>query len=719
MSFCRRLKTFDLNYQNAQLTTRWMKSSMFLFKQLLAFRPNKMDWIFAIKTFIAGMIALFFAFKLNLSYPIWAIGTVFVIANPFSGMTASKSLYRLLGTLCGAIFAVAVTPSLINKPLLFIAVLALWTGFCLYVSLLDRTPRSYVFMLAGYTAVIICFNSIYYIDTISIFDMALGRFLEISLGVVCSAVVSATILPMHLAPVLQQRITKTLQDTKSVFDQILLDQNDQKNYTAMLANITRDASDIHVMAVHLSYEKSKSRLMTKPIQELLHQITMLVANLVAMSERIKQLDLIDTSYRQQLKDLHDHIAEFLNDQHSLNADELRHLPATFEADFDQIFKHVHSSQLVMLGSLKMDLRHFIQNVRAVRLIWQNIQRGDSRLPEIITPLTTKYPSLHRDHGVAVRGGLSAGITIFIACGIWVYSGWKPGFMLAEMAAISACILTALDNPVPALKMFIRGNIYAAFFVFVYAYGIFPHVTAFWELVIVLAPFIIFCLLLFPHPPLTGISLPLLMGVVMGLNIQNRFALDQVMFFDFSIGTVLGPTIAVCVVQMVRAMSPDMTAQRILAAHYKDMRQAINVPYGLQLRTHLRGMMDRVGVLNTKQVQSEQMKDEINDVLIECSAVVDLTRLQELSRKLSHESLAYTSITQLQSDLSQWFEAKESQQYLEPTQVLEQLGQVNQNAQDIGDEDIRHRIEISVNNIRNSICHQWIATEIYATQKVGV
>lgn len=65
---------------------------MFLTKQLLAFRPNKLDWIFATKTFLAGMLSLYVAFSLDLAYPIWAIGTVFVIANPYAGMTSSKSL---------------------------------------------------------------------------------------------------------------------------------------------------------------------------------------------------------------------------------------------------------------------------------------------------------------------------------------------------------------------------------------------------------------------------------------------------------------------------------------------------------------------------------------------------------------------------------------------------------------------------------------------------
>lgn len=40
---------------------------MFLTKQLLAFRPNKLDWIFATKTFLAGMLSLYVAFSLDLA----------------------------------------------------------------------------------------------------------------------------------------------------------------------------------------------------------------------------------------------------------------------------------------------------------------------------------------------------------------------------------------------------------------------------------------------------------------------------------------------------------------------------------------------------------------------------------------------------------------------------------------------------------------------------
>ena len=602
---------------------------MLLTKPLLAFRPSKSDWIFATKTFVAGILALYIAFSLNLAYPIWAIGTVFVIANPYSGMTSSKIIYRLFGTLLGAIVSIAVTPFLINTPMLFTLFLASWVGFCLYISMLDRTPRSYVSMLAGYTTVIICYNVVYYADTVSIFDMALGRFLEITVGVVCSAIVTTTIFPMHIGPAVQSRVAKTIQDIKALFDQILLDQKQLDNYNQLLGNITRDASDIHVLAVHLSYEKSNLQGMTKPLQEMLHQLTMLVANLVAMSERMKQLDQIEMTYRENLKAVHAHIAEFLHDHHEIKAQELNFLPSQFESDFAALVASAPPEQQLILNGLKMDIRHFIQNVRAVKLIWQRIQQGDDALPESMTPLTTTYPSLHRDHGVAVRGGISAFLIILIATAFWILSGWKAGFMLAEMAAISACILTAIDNPVPALKLFIRANIYSAVVVFIYAYGVFPHVTAFWELVLVLAPLSIFCLMLFPHPPLAGLGLPLLMSSIMGLNLQNRYVLDQIAFFDASIGAVIGLIISVYIIHIVRAMSPDMVVQRILALHYKAVRTALYLPYGADFKKHLRSMLDRIGVLNSKAVQSEHLKNDINLALIETSAVIDLTRLQEL------------------------------------------------------------------------------------------
>ena len=679
---------------------------MFLTKQLIAFRPNKLDWIFASKTFLAGMLSLYVAFSLDLAYPIWAIGTVFVIANPYTGMAASKSVYRVLGTLLGAIVSLAVTPNLINIPELFTLFLATWVGFCLYFSLLDRTPRSYIFMLAGYTTVIICYNIIYNIETTSMFDMAIGRFIEITVGVLCSAVVNAVLFPMHIGPVVKTRVSQTLQDTRAVFDKILNADVKAINYSATLSHITRDIADIHVMAVYLSYEKSALQGMTKPLQEMLHQLSMLVTNLVAMAERIQQLDHIDVAYRPALEKVHVQIVEFLQSDQAILEQELNHLPEQFESSFQDVFDSALPQQQVILASLKMDVRHFIQNIRAIKLIWQRIQQGDDSLPATVIPMSTTYPNLHRDHGVAVRGGVSAFIVVIVATGFWIVSGGKAGFMMAEMAAICACILTSMDNPVPALKIFIRGSLYAAIIVFIYAYGIFPQVSAFWMLAIVLAPFCMYCLMLFLHPPLTGLALPLLMGVVMGLNLQNRYHLDQVTFFDASIGTVLGPIISVYVIHLVRAMSPDITAKRILSLHYKAIRQALYLPYGVEFRVHLRSMLDRIGVLNTKLVQSDVLKQKINLALIESSAVIDLTRVQELMDQLSGYTTLTRHLQKLQSQIDVFFQAKERHTADSKCRqdILDQIQDIQAELVQIDDLSIARRLQVSLNNIQSSLCH---------------
>jgi uncharacterized membrane protein YccC len=63
-------------------------------------------------------------------------------------------------------------------------------ALCVFVSLFDRTPRSYMFVLSGYTAALIGFPSVLAPDTV--FDTAVSRVDEIILGVVCAAICVAS-----------------------------------------------------------------------------------------------------------------------------------------------------------------------------------------------------------------------------------------------------------------------------------------------------------------------------------------------------------------------------------------------------------------------------------------------------------------------------------------------------------------------------------------------
>ncbi|MFV5585497.1 FUSC family protein [Acinetobacter oleivorans] len=679
-----------------------------LLKQILAFRPSRLDLIFAIKTFIAGMLALFVSFELDLINPMWSIGTVLIIANPYSGMVSSKCVYRVIGTMGGAVVALTLTPHLINTPWLFTVVLSLWVGFALYVSLLDRTPRSYAFMLAGYSTAMIVFNAITYIDQYNIFDIALARVIEISIGVISSAVVSATILPMHIGSAIKQRVIKTLKDTENLFAN-LLTADLQQNNTQLLATITRDTTDIHALAVHLSYEKGELHGMTKPLQEMLHQISMVVANLVALSERIKQLQelrFIET-HSEKLQQLSAHVVHFLEQKDLIIDENILQLPDEFESDFLSLMESASTHQQVLVAAMKMDVRHFISNVLAVKVLWQRIQQGNKEIPDNITPMTTKYPSLHRDYGVAIRGGISAVLITFIVTGVWIISGWKAGFMMAQMGAVTACILTALDNPVPVLRIFIWGSIASAVLVFVYAFGIFPHVTTFWELGLVLLPMFLFAVSMMANQMLMPVGMVLGINTMMGLNLHNAYSMDAVSYLDGSFAMILGVLVSLVVIDVVRAMSPDTSASRILALHYRAMRQAIYLPYGLDFKVHLRSMLDRIGILNSKVVQSHEIKTSIHQALIESSSIVDLSRLQELANQSPQNSELAHHIGNLQQNLDELFRAKEND--VDNTvalveQIHRGLFELKQLASNIEDMTMRQRLLISLNNIAYSMCH---------------
>ena len=105
--------------------------------------------VFSINSFAAAMLALYIGFAIGLERPYWSMLTVYITVQPLSGALRSKAFFRVIGTTLGGAAAVAFLPNFVDSPEMLSVVLSLWVGFCLTVSLLDRTPRSYVFMLAG------------------------------------------------------------------------------------------------------------------------------------------------------------------------------------------------------------------------------------------------------------------------------------------------------------------------------------------------------------------------------------------------------------------------------------------------------------------------------------------------------------------------------------------------------------------------------------------
>src|SRR5215469_4089394 len=166
--------------------------------------PSWHDWIFSLKTFVSAMLALWIALRMGLDRPYWAMATAYIVAQPLTGAMRSKAAYRLCGTLLGAVATIVLIPNLVDAPVLLIAALSLWVGGCIYFAVLDRTPRSYLFLLAGYSVALIGFPIVDAPDTV--WDVVLARVEEIILGIVCTTVIGSIVFPMHLGPALTVRL---------------------------------------------------------------------------------------------------------------------------------------------------------------------------------------------------------------------------------------------------------------------------------------------------------------------------------------------------------------------------------------------------------------------------------------------------------------------------------------------------------------------------------
>jgi uncharacterized membrane protein YccC len=155
-------------------------------------RSDGVTWVYIFKVLLAAFLTLWLAMRLELP-PRTAMITVFIVMQPQSGQVFAKSFYRFLGTLAGSAMMVTLIALFAQNTELFLGSLAIWVGICSAGAARCRNFRAYGFVLAGYTAAMVGLPALAHPD--GAFMAAVWRVLEISLGILCSTVISAAILP--------------------------------------------------------------------------------------------------------------------------------------------------------------------------------------------------------------------------------------------------------------------------------------------------------------------------------------------------------------------------------------------------------------------------------------------------------------------------------------------------------------------------------------------
>ncbi|MFC3460451.1 FUSC family protein [Massilia haematophila] len=631
--------------------------------------PSKTEVLFSVKSFAAAMLALYIAMRIGLPRPFWALMTAYIVSAPFAGPTRSKAMYRFGGTFLGAFATVIMVPAFANSPELLSLALALWVGGCLYVSLLDRTPRSYVLMLAGYTAGLIAFPAVDNPGTI--FDIALARVEEILLGITCATVVHSLVFPQSFGPVMLARLDKALRDARDWIADALAPQGEDKS-AGDRRKLAGDITELRMMAVHLPFDTSHLRWTANAIHALQERLAALVPLLSSIEDRLlalRQLGALDASsrWRSLLADI---TAWAATPKGATPADP-RQLRAAIDALVPTPSRHAGWLELVQLN-LAARLRALVDLGVEAQTLRRHIGAGAAgALPAEARHLPgVPAHALHLDRGMALISALAAIIATLAGCAFWIATGWPTGSAMPMMAAVMSCFFATQDDPVPFIKSFLVWTIYSVPLSAFYLLAVLPAIHSFEMLVLACAPAFLLLGVLIARPATFGKAMPFMFGIAGTLALQDTHTADAASFINFTLAQLAGLALAVLVIGLFRSVGAGWTARRLLRAGWKELarmgdgRQTPSVP------EFSARMVDRIALLTPRLAMAGAHQDlQAADALVDLRIGLNMSQLLAARHELGRSQAALWALLE---HLAQHFEARPRHDAQEDARLLASL-----------------------------------------------
>ncbi|MGF6305925.1 putative membrane protein YccC [Bradyrhizobium sp. i1.8.4] len=529
------------------------------------------DLIFALKTFAASMLALVIALAIDLPRPYWAMATVYITSQPLAGATSSKAFFRVIGTLVGASMTVALVPNLINAPELLCLAIALWVGLCLYLSLLDGTPRSYVFMLGGYTVALIGFPSV--TDPGSIFDIALARVEEISLGIICASLVSTVMFPRSVAPAVGGRVRSWLSDARRLSRDVLLDRGTSETRRAQRLRPATDIVEIDTLATHLAYDRLADTGTVRGLGEIRLRMLMLLPIITSIEDRLAALGEVALQRQPELRRVIDDLAAWIvdEDRQRQSGEQIRAAIAERQSALDGVAPR----ERIITISLLLRLRELVDISADCRAVSDAIAAGQdvSTVPLAFHPESGAAPVRHRDHGMALWSAAGAAAAILICCGLWIATGWADGASAPMMAAVACSFFAAQDEPARSIRAFGLFSLVAIVVVAIYQFALVPGISHVEVLIAALAPTFLLYGFLIARPKTAPIGMALAANTATLLALQSTYSADFASFANTSVAFFLGVVIAEIVTRIARGVGAEWIAKRLMMSSWQTLAVA--------------------------------------------------------------------------------------------------------------------------------------------------
>jgi len=557
---------------------------------------NSRSVAFALKTTAAAIVAMLVALSFNLPNPGWAALTVFLTSQQVGGAAGaviSRSVYRAFGTLLGAVGTLLVIPACSSAPALLIAGIAAWVGLLVYVSLLDRTPRSYVFLLGAYTLPLIGLpvaNS-----PASAFDIALWRAEEIGLGALLSMSVHSVFVPRSIRPLLVVNVRATVDAAKawmmkglSLHPVAEVERRSRERLGAAVAEMRN-------LTVHLRFEPGFTTRDILAIGALEARLLAILPLLAGVEARLAGIGRADARLAARIG-AHLETVRLELEQPLMQADGAR-LGVSGMALLDAEPPGWEPARLLATGAMRR-LAELLEAWTECLALLRRLEQGKSDPADDADRLIAGPAGvpLHLDHGMAGFAAFAVALAVVAAGTLCWVLGWDQGGAAIGIAAASSALTASLDDPRPALRVLVAASVLAVPVAALYAFGALSAVDGPVALAAALAP-VFFITAVCLATPAWGLPAQGFMLILLPLlSIQSVQNPDFGSFAATAVAAVMGSSVALVVASLVRVVSAETSVRRVLRAAWRDLAAIAEGKRGLSRAAWTGLMLDRIGLL---------------------------------------------------------------------------------------------------------------------------
>jgi len=635
--------------------------------------PAPREWLFSAKCFASVALAIYISLKIGLTHPFWAVGTCYVIAAPLAGSVRSKGMYRSLGTILSGLVVIITIPLFANYRSIYVLVLGGFAAICMYISLLDRTPRAYIFMLAGYTVAITgtpLLAETHHIMAATPFQTAADRTQEIIIGLWCSSVVHGLFFPQSIGNALLARLDQSINDAKKWAADVLTGIRENKS-APLYRKLAQDVTELRLMVTHLPFDTHNIRWTADVVRVLHDRLAALVPIISGMEDRMTALkegrsEVRSAAWRELLGDIAAWCQRGLPAQGRARQlkNRVRELvPETdINASWGDMLRINFASELNMLIDALEDCFQYRYQIEI------GVKKGT--LQEVPDLPTVSNRALHVDRGQAALAATGVFLSTAISSVFWIVSASPTAFQAPTFACIMSSIFAAQDDPGPSLKgafwFTVLSVPFSAFYLLV---GV-PSAHTIEMLILVLAPFFLVSAIYMGRPATAARALMIIMSVVGMLMLYDFGQDDFETYINGQSAMLIGIAIAIGVNRVLRNASVERMVRRIMRAGWREIARMAAAGRPVSVAEIAVRMTDRISLLAPRLAVVEGMtKSPSLDLMEDVRVSLNMAYLLDAQDFLKENNIFLDAFM---NSLSSYFSARLKRMQGDNASVLAQL-----------------------------------------------